>query len=174
MALSAVRNVGPFLMIAVPALTILFPRQTVRRPHEKPLLNGAIILIAALGLAGMLTTAYRNQLPRLRWAPVPPGALAALERCPDNLYNRYDEGGPLLWFAPQRKVFLDGRQDPYSPALVLEHIRMETGSGDYEAVFARHAIHCAYLPTASPVAGRLSAAGWQALYRDASWVVFRD
>jgi hypothetical protein len=41
-------------------------------------------------------------------------------------------------------------------------------------VFSRHAIHCAYLPIASPVAGKLSAAGWQALYRDASWVVFRD
>ena len=71
-------------------------------------------------------------------------------------------------------MFLDGRQDPYPPELVLEHIRMETGAGDYQQVFTRHGIHCAYLPVSSPVAKRLGTAGWKALYRDRSWVVFRD
>jgi hypothetical protein len=174
MAVSAVRNVGPFLMIAVPALTTLISRPAVARAHERPVLNGAIMLLAVLGVTWTLAAAYRNQVPRLRWTPIPAGALAALERCPDNLYNRYDEGGALIWFAPERKVFLDGRQDPYPPDLVLEHIRMETGAGDYEAVFARHGIHCAYLPASSPVAKRLGPAGWKTLYGDHSWVVLRD
>jgi hypothetical protein len=66
---------------------------------------------------------------------------------------------------------MDGRQDPFPPALVLEHIRMETDNGDFREVFSRHDIHCAYLPTVSPTAAQLTAAGWTALYRDANWVV---
>ena len=70
------------------------------------------------------------QIDHLRWTPLPAGSLRALARCPGNLYNRYDEGGYLIWFAPEKPVFLDGRQDPYEPRLVLEQIRIET-TGDY-------------------------------------------
>ena len=38
---------------------------------------------------------------------------------------------------------MDGRQDPFPPALVLEHIRMETVTGDFREAFSRHNIHCA-------------------------------
>lgn len=176
-ALSAVRNVGPFLMIAVPAVTHLLPVRA-RRPaaaaEQRPVLNLALISIATVAVAATMTWAYRTRIDRLRWAPVPAAALAALEQCPENLYNRYDEGGPLLWFAPGRKVFLDGRQDPYPAELVLAHIAMETGTGEYRTVFSRHGIHCAYLPVFSPTAKRLSADGWKALYRGPNWVVLRD
>ena len=177
MALSSIRNVGPFLMIAAPAMTSLF---RIRRQSdgavrvERPLVNAAVLAIAALAVAATVASAYVSRSPALLWAPVPPGALAALQQCPDNLYNRYDQGGYLLWFAPDRKVFIDGRQDPFPPTLILEHIRMENESGDFREVFFRHNIHCAYLPTHSPTVGQLTAAGWTTLYRDASWVVLRD
>jgi hypothetical protein len=177
MAVMAIRNVGPFLMIAVPALTSLLPIRfgPAPRAHEpRGLLNLTLMSSATLVVAMTLAWAYHNSIPRLRWAPVPAPALAALQHCPDNLYNRYDEGGNLLWFAPDRKVFLDGRQDPYPPDLVLEHIRMETGRGDYRPVFSRHGIRCAYLPTVSPTATELSASGWKTLYRDAHWVVLKN
>ena len=177
MSVSAVRHVGPFLMVAVPALTSLV---RIRRPTdgttqvERPLLNLALIATAALAVVVTIAWAYARQIPRLRWTPVPAGALVALRQCPDNLYNRYDEGGYLLWFAPDRKVFMDGRQDPFPPALVLEHIQMEVGGSDYRDVFSRHKIRCAYLPTISPTAAQLATAGWRTLYRDANWVVLRD
>jgi hypothetical protein len=176
MALSAIRHVGPFLMIAAPALTTLVQvsRRRTAVQIERPMLNMIVMTTAAVAVVGTVVWAYVNQIPRLRWTPVPSGALAALSQCPDNLYNRYDEGGYLLWFAPDRKVFMDGRQDPFPPALVLEHIRMETGSGDFREVFARHDIRCAYLPTISPTAARLASAGWTVLYRDAKWIVYRN
>ena len=177
MAVIAIRNVGPFLMLAVPAITSLRrfdrARASVCAP-ERPLANAAIVVVSTVAVVATLVVCYAKGIEKLRWAPVPGGALAALHECPDNLYNRYDEGGYLLWFAPGRKVFLDGRQDPYPPALILEHIAMETGHGRYESVFGRFGIHCAYLPTASPVAVQLSAAGWAALYRDPQWVVLTD
>ena len=58
-------------------------------------------------------------------------------RCRGNVYNRYDEGGYLIWFAPGRKVFLDGRQDPYPPSLIKEQARVES-SGDFESLFERY------------------------------------
>lgn len=175
----AVRNVGPFLMIAVPALTCLLhlraaPGSLVPLATQKPVLNFGLMVLGFLAVGLTLASAYRNEWPRLRWMPVPTAALMALEQCPGNLYNRYDEGGVLLWFAPERKVFLDGRQDPFPRELVLEHIRMETRGGNYQEIFARHDIHCAFLPTTSPTATRLSDAGWHTLHRDRRWIVLRD
>ena len=176
-AVSAVRNVGPFLMIAVPALTSLMEARRAKPEvieKERPALNLVVMAAGAMSVAFTLAWAYRNEIPRLRWHPVPLPALAALQQCPDNLYNRYDEGGPLLWFAPDRKVFLDGRQDPYPADLVLEHIRIETGQAAHDDVFSRYRIRCAYLPVVSPVGSRLSAAGWKTLYRGSGWLVLTE
>jgi hypothetical protein len=181
MAVMAIRNVGPFLMLAVPVLTSCAlpltgpsPAKDPRRTAERHLLNLSVTLAAAVAVAATIGWAYAHEIPRLRWTPVPAPALAALRQCPGNLYNRYDEGGALIWFAPEHKVFLDGRQDPYPPELVLAHIRMETVGVDHAPLFTRYGIRCAYLPTTSPTAARLSASGWKTLYRDAQWVVFRD
>jgi hypothetical protein len=177
MAIMSIRNVGPFLMIAVPALTLLIGVPRLAQPRRRPErygLNLAMVMFGVAAVASTLTFAYRNKIPRLRWNPIPAPALAALQLCPDNLYNRYDEGGSLLWFLPERRVFLDGRQDPFSPELVLEHIGMETQGDDHRGVFARHNIRCAYLPTESPTVTRLDDAGWSSLYRGAHWVVLAD
>jgi hypothetical protein len=174
-ALSAVRNVGPFLMFAAPALCGLLPAgalAALSRPdrRNRPALNLALAAVATFMAVAAIGYAYRWQIDHLRWTPLPEASLRALRQCPDNLYNRYDEGGYLIWFEPGRRVFLDGRQDPYEPGLVLDQIRVET-SGDYASTFSTHHIRCAYLPTTSPVAARLSSSGWSALYRDAAWVV---
>jgi hypothetical protein len=173
LAVLAIRNVGPFLMIGIPALTTLFPLRASPAPvgPERRGLNFGLMTSAALTVLLTLAWAYHNRIPRLRWAPVPQPALTALQECPDNLYNRFDEGGKLLWFAQGRKVFLDGRQDPFPPELVLEHLRMENDGADYRPAFTRHDIRCAYLPTTSPTAVALSNAGWKTLYRGPSWVV---
>jgi len=100
-------------------------------------------------------------------------SLSALRACRGNLYNRYDEGGYLIWFAPDHKVFLDGRQDPYPVSLIKEQVRVET-TGDFQDVFRRYDIHCAYVPADSLVSVRLVNAGWTALFRDAHWAVLTD
>jgi hypothetical protein len=173
-AVSAIRNVGPFLMLAAPAICgLLAPRfagHALPRRDERVRINAAVIAVAAALVVIVVATAYRRQIPHLRWTPLPAASLQVLRRCPDNLYNRFDEGGYLIWFAPERRVFLDGRQDPYPPKLIHEQVRVE-GSGDYASTFDRYQIRCAYLPTSSPVASRLASAGWTTLYRDRDWIV---
>jgi hypothetical protein len=173
LALTAARNVPPFLMLAVPAVAALRPKAwdalTLRSaPH--PGVNRAIAMTAAILVALAVPAAYASRLDRLQWTPLPASSLAALDMCRGNVYNRYDEGGYLIWFAPDHKVFLDGRQDPYPPALIKEQLRVES-TGDFGQLFRRYDIGCTYLPADSLVGARLLRAGWTQLYRDARWAV---
>jgi hypothetical protein len=169
----SIRNVGPFLMVAVPALTSLLDHRADNRAgsHERPALNLLVLSSAGLLVLAILIRSYALPAAKLKWQPVSAGALAAIAVCPGNLYNRYDEGGYLLWFAPARKVFIDGRQDPYAAALVLEHIQMETVGGDTDGVFSRYDIGCAYLPASSPTAAHLVQSGWATLFDGDEWLV---
>jgi hypothetical protein len=179
-AATAVRNIGPFLMCAAPALCGLIEssrsrnRATPQHVQTQHLwINAAVVVATAAMVIGTIAIAYRQRIPRLRWTPLPASSLHALDQCPGNLYNRYDEGGYLIWFVPGRRVFLDGRQDPYPVSLIHDQLRIEH-SGDYAATFRRFQIHCAYLPTSSPVSRNLVTAGWATLYRDPQWIVLAD
>ena len=99
--------------------------------------------------------------------------IAAVRACPGPLYNRYNEGGYLIWFTRETPVFIDSRQDPYPVELMREHIRIET-TGEYADVFARYSIRCAFLPRDTLLATRLSADGWEPLYQDSFWAVLRS
>jgi hypothetical protein len=115
-------------------------------------------------------TAWVTGWPRLGWRPITSAALAAVEACPGPLYNRYNEGGYLIWFAPRVPVFIDSRQDPYPLALLLEHIAVEDGA-PYGPLFQRFGIRCAFLPTTSVNTKRLAADAWTTTYRDEKWAV---
>jgi hypothetical protein len=182
LAFTAQRNVPPFLLLAVPAIAALCTPATSRSPREdrvpartsdRPRLNAAITAVAGILVVGAVACAYAAPIDHLRWAPLPEASLAALRTCRGNLYNRYDEGGDLIWFAPEHPVFLDGRQDPYPVDLVKEQVRVES-SGDFEHLFQRYDIRCAYVPAQSLVSERLSRAGWRTLFRDARWAVLSD
>jgi hypothetical protein len=178
-ALTAVRNVPPFLMLAVPALAVLWARDVGGaegfgkrdRPRQgRQIVNVAIAATATVAAVLTVTLAYATNAARLNWTPLPAASLAALDRCDGNLYNRYDEGGYLIWFAPRHKVFLDGRQDPYPPSLIRAQVSAES-SGDVSELFARYGIRCAYVPAGSAVADGLTRTGWTTLYRDSVWTV---
>ena len=74
LALSAVRNVGPFLMLAGPAVTALMPRATAltdRRRQNRPVVNVVLMTSAVLAAAIIIGCAYRFEIPHLQWTPLP-------------------------------------------------------------------------------------------------------
>ena len=174
LALTASRNVAALDIVMLPAIGGLvelnFPRAATPFRRERPMLNASVLLAASVAAILAIGFAWRSPIPRLGWRPIPEGAIAALAECPEQLYNRYDEGGYLIWFVPDRKVFIDSRQDPYPPELVREHIQVEA-SGDYEETFRRHSIRCAFVPADSVLTRRLTADHWQSLYKDEKWAV---
>ncbi len=179
LAARAVRNISPFLLLWMPAMSRLIGPD-VRLPRlpggprppsdEHPRLNLAIAGLFVAGGIAAVAMCWVAPIERLGWRPVSPGAVAAVSACPGPLYNRYNEGGYLIWFTPRVPVFIDSRQDPYPADLLTAHTTAEQ-TGDYRDLFTRHGIACAALPPVSPVAKRLSADGWKETYRDDTWVV---
>jgi len=180
LAARAVRNISPFFLLWLPAMSRLIgPQARLPRARpsagepsvEHPRLNLALVAVAGVGATIAIGWCFWLPLDRLGWHPIPDRALAAIAGCPGPLYNRYNEGGYLIWFAPEVPVFIDSRQDPYPPELLTAHAAAER-SGDFAELFARYHIGCAALPPNSPVALRLTAARWIEKFRDDSWVVF--
>ena len=180
-ALQTQRNVAPFLMLAAPAASrLLGPdfRIRLRRPGpdqppspDHPLLNAALFGGAALLAAVVVVVAWTKPVERLDFQPISPGALAALRGCQGPLYNHYDDGGFLIWFAPERPVFIDSRQDPYPLELLQEHLAIERGARDIRPLLTRYGITCAFLPVESHTVTSLASVGWATRFRDERHVV---
>jgi hypothetical protein len=175
LALTSSRNVPPFLLLAAPAIAFLIESHFASRAprmhrHERPVLNLCVLAAAVIASVTTVGNAWASQNPRLQWHPLPAETIAAIRACPERLYNNYDDGGYLIWFVPERKVFLDSRQDPYPASLIENHIQAEL-SGNYQALFSRYQIECALTRTGTPLADRLSSDGWHTRYADMTWQV---
>ncbi|MES1209719.1 MAG: hypothetical protein ABUS79_27615 [Pseudomonadota bacterium] len=181
-AFRSLRNFAPFAIVAAPAATHLLGDQfRLRWPRrhapaatpspDHPRVNAAIV--AALGAVALalVGAAYAVRLQWLGWQPIGRRTLAAVESCRAPLFNHYDDGGLLIWFAPDHPVFVDSRQDPYPLPFMLDAIAVERGDRPYQPLFARWGIGCAFLKASSKMTDRLRADGWQARAVDAAWAV---
>ena len=174
-ALSYVRSVTPFLVLALPAISralpMGLPERTTEAPVRTPVYAGILgtAVIVALSVTG---GAWATPWKKLHWEPLPRDAMGAIDACEGRLYNSYNDGGYLIWFMPERQVFLDSRQDPYPVDLVMRDIRARH-HGEYTDTFERYQIRCALVrPTDEVLAERLEDDGWLARYRDDDWIVF--
>jgi hypothetical protein len=171
------RNITPFVLMAVPALSRLalpVPAAPPGTPRiERYGLN--LALLAACIVAGSVAVVSAWTLPaeRLQWNPMSRSVIEAVRSCPGRIYNRFDDGGYVIWFVPGVPVFVDNRQDPYPLAFLQDHLRREK-SGDFEEVFAQYRLRCAFLPPESPTAERLLSHGWRVTARDRRWLVLQS
>jgi hypothetical protein len=175
MATRSGRHVTPFVLCATPALATLLHAGAGRRershPHGRVVPNAVLLTVALAGAVLFVANAWREPLPRLRWRPISHDLMAAIATCEGRLYNRYDEGGYLIWFMPNRKVYMDSRQDPFPEALVLEQITIEQ-SGEYATAFERHDIGCALTLQGSQLAAHLKQDGWTERRADHAWSIY--
>jgi hypothetical protein len=174
LALRSRRNNPPFILCSAPLIGTLLNDRIPLKPlsrAEHPVLNAVALATAAfLGIVGV-ATAWAQPIPRLGWSPVTEELRRAVTDCPGQLYNKYDDGGYLIWFARDKKVFMDSRQDPFPQDIVRAHIQLEQ-SGDYAPVFTRFDIGCALTVEDSPLAAHLLRDGWRRLSGDGSWALF--
>jgi hypothetical protein len=173
----AFRNTAAFLLVAMPAASrLLGPafrfgrKRAAPETVEHPRLNIALLIGISLVEIVAVIVAWDVPVPSLDWRPLSEGAMAAVRACPAPIYNTYGSGGFLLWFVPQKLVFLDNRQDPYPVSLVQDFIAVESGRS-YRPLFARYGIRCAFLPAKSTTGERLRGDGWQMQFMDEQWAV---
>jgi hypothetical protein len=181
LAMRSMRNVAMFALVATPAIVTLARDEKIqinRTSPERGRLNAALLGGAIAIGVGIVALAWRADAPMLGWHPLEPAAIAAIDAnaandaCPEPIYNTFEDGGALIWFVPDKPVFIDNRQDPYSTELLTAAHRVES-DGDYAALFAQFGIHCAVVPSASPTSQRLRGdPAWRPTYGSARWSVF--
>ena len=173
-AVSAMRNIAIFLLIAIPAVSALWAvaaPAASSRPRDSSKVNAAILAAATLGALALIARMWTYPAPQRGWTPLQPGAIAAVAACQPPLYNTYDDGGALIWWVPQQPVFIDSRYDPYPLELFAANEVLER-TGVYQPLFDRHQFKCAIAPTGSPiVAALVSDPEWVVTYRDDQRVV---
>ncbi len=178
LGIRSARNIGPFLILAMPAAShalgpaFRFRLSRSQRPPSPDHPRANLALLLGLGVVGTAVVAigWRAQPAALYWNPIGPGALRALDACPGPLFNFYGAGGSLVWFAPARRDFVDGRQDPFPVWLLRETFAVEQGA-PYQPLFAKFGVRCAFIPAKSKLVDRLRGDGWRAQFLDADWAV---
>lgn len=173
LALGGARNVALFFVCAVPAAATLLAWPDPPAPEKAggSSSRGAVLAAYAAICLAIVLIAWSRPWPRLGWQPLPDGMTDAIASCEGPLYNRYDEGGYLIWFLKGRPVFMDSRQDPFPVEMVRDQLRLEA-TGDYHPTFQRYGIRCALTPEGSVLARRLAADGWQERTAGPGWRVF--
>jgi len=161
-----------FVVLALPVIARGWQAWHPARPRreDRTVVHAALLGVVVLLAATWTGVAWAGPSATLDWQPLPAGAVAAVRACDGLLYNRFDDGAYVLWFAPEVPVFIDSRVDPFPDELLRAHIRDEA-TGHYWATFARWRITCALLPPVSATAHALARDGWRTTYADRRWVV---
>lgn len=175
----AIRNIGVFGVVSLPLLIGLLRRDR-GAGSEGPgsiLPGGRILAAAAVLAAAVSSTTTLDHPEHLNWNPMPDSVRSAIDACPGNVYTTYNSGAYLTWFTPQKKDFVDNRQDPFDAATMdLGMIDPSTPSAKLSATFTRYDIKCAAVTasTDSPTTIRLVLARWQPIVASGDWIVLVD
>ncbi|MHB8631645.1 MAG: hypothetical protein ACYC9W_06935, partial [Candidatus Limnocylindria bacterium] len=163
LALSAQRHLAFFVVAATPFVAAGAARVHVwLRPRAMPLRALPPAAAAALALllcAGAVVSAIGAPSAPDEHA-YPTGALAALRTGSGTLLNEYDWGGYLIYRAPERKVFIDGRLFPFYPAVLRDYRDAVELRPNWKDVLAKYDVREVLLRPAKPLAVALREDGW--------------
>jgi hypothetical protein len=185
LALSAVRNVVWFGLVATPLLAVtlaaLFPP-----PKRAPAQGAAVPNIVILGILALLVA---SALPWVKPAIFPPSVGALVEadtpvdavaflraqpERPERLFHALSYGSYLIWAAPEQKVFIDPRIELYPFAQWVDYTDLSGGS-DAQMLLDRYQIDGALLSQADQrrlIAVLRADPDWVVRYQDEQTVYF--
>ncbi len=181
LALNAGRNVALFAVVVTPMLTtyvnsVLEERGWVFHPQRRAtrmiaFANVIIIVLVGLGatvkvLAVMTPQSVREALEMT----LPVAAVEYLnEEAPQgNLFNSYNWGGYLTYFAPEYPVFVDGRTDLYGDDFLTNaYLNTAMGSEGYTETLDQYGINVLLIESGSGLARELKASpDWNVAFED--------
>jgi len=171
-AIISIRNAPSFALLAAPTISRLV--HVSSRQRKQPLQrSGYAVGAIAVGIAfAVVGFSWSDGGIRLGWRPISLPAVSAIRSCAGPIYNELPLGGTLIWFAPEHRVFVDGRVEAY-PLDFLLRVRDADLSGRYQALFDQYEIQCAVTRPDSVMARALRHDPAMALrFADEHWSVF--
>jgi len=182
-ALHSVRNVPIFGFITAPILARhfqpflrhpLWARISARATEMQRSTGG--YTTAALAVAGVFVVVARPGTlagwdTEILTNRAPAAAVGFIQQNPDavsgEMFNEYGWGGYLMWALPERKVFIDGRNDFYGKELVDEFNTVDLTKPGWAAVLEKYEVGWTILPPKHPLNALLSLdAGWTNAFHD--------
>lgn len=129
-------------------------------------MQGVILGLTAIIAIGLVSFSWLQRTPLLS-----PAILDSMKNCPGNIYNTYNSGGDLIWYLPERPVFIDNRFDPYPTDFMNTSMQVED-NGQYQPLFEQYKIECALVEIGSPIGKNLQADNWQIISQNQTYQVF--
>ncbi|MBI1910597.1 MAG: hypothetical protein HYS21_01195 [Deltaproteobacteria bacterium] len=121
------RNIAFWAIISVPIISLYadelknrFCKRNINGIIPAVLVAIIVVLSAAPYVYGTMKNGWLGAGVKERWFPEGAVQFINENRIEGNMYNSYEFGGYLIWRTyPQRRVFIDGRNDVY-PELMVE------------------------------------------------------
>jgi hypothetical protein len=165
-----------FGILAAPILCRLLADTWDRyHPERDRILPNAVVMLlaaAAVVLAFPSSRALAEQVNNAN----PVKAVEFIQRSglSGRMLNAYTYGGYLIWAAPERPVFIDGRADVYEPAGVLaDYTRFVALDADPQFLLRKYQIDYCLFSREEPIVRVLpSIPGWKRVYSDEKAVIF--
>lgn len=191
-ALQAVRNIPIFAIVVTPMLAehwnrwLREARVTGWLKHYRRISGNVTGLDRAAGggalvaacVAGIVIAESRGVIATdVLPERFPVAAVQWLREQPDavrgEMFNDYAWGGYLMFVLPERRVFVDGRNDFYGPALIEEFNKVDDVEPGWDEVLHKYNVHWTILPAAHRLNQVLALApGWKEAYRDSAAVIY--
>lgn len=199
MGFTARRNVGPFSLVAAPALARAltglleqgapklagwvrekFPAAAVReQPELAPGLRkginlavAALLAFAAFGkLAVVNYPAFTAQVVG-RAYPVKAVEWIEANRPEGRLFNEYNWGGYLTWALPAYPVFVDGRTDLFGDEVLSQWIGVIQAEDDWQESLDRWAVRLVLIQPGRPLVSALEQAGWKLVVKEEGYLLY--
>jgi hypothetical protein len=163
-----------FAFAAVPFISMALPRAWApfeawlarRRPYPRAAVIGFGTGAAAMALVGL---AFVPSAPTE--GAYPTAALSAVRSSSGVLLNEYDWGGYLIWRAPERPVFVDGRLFPFLPDVFADWREAVELGPRWKAVLDRYKVAQVLLRPDRALVSALREQGWRVVNEDARAVL---
>ena len=144
-----------------------------RKSGSNRLLANAVVLVI-LGYV-FIASAPRDWKFQSSLIDYPEGAVAYMKQngIRGRLFHDWDWGGYLIWHAPELKVFIDGRGEPYGPHGVFPDYWSAISNKGPQAVLDKYQIEYVLMPPESPLSRALrESPKWTAVYSDKASILF--
>ncbi len=174
LGMSAQRHMPFFAFAAVPfisaALLRAWPPLEAWLARRRPYPRGAVVGFGA-GVAAMalVALAFVPSAPNERAYPI--AALDAVRRTSGVLLHEYDWGGYLIWRAPERPVFVDGRLFPFLPDVFADWREAVELGPRWKQVLDRYNVAQVLLRPDRALVSALREQGWRVVSEDARAVL---
>ncbi len=130
---------------------------------------GTVVSLTVAAVAAVAAAFVAPAQPDLRAHPA--AALPALRPGP-GLFNEYDWGGYLIFYAPATKVFVDGRLSPYTPRVIDDYTTISEAHPGWRETIARLGVRQLLVRPTTAAAVRARELGWRESASGAGFVLF--